>query len=62
MKAVPHPSSQMELAKAGYPLNKPEDGVEDTNSDSMIVAVRQNNILATAFHPELLPNELKWHR
>jgi hypothetical protein len=61
MKAVPHPSCRLELEKAGYSLNKPEDGAEETNK-SVIVAVRQNNILATAFHPELLPNDLKWHR
>ena len=33
---------------------------KDTDKDSVIVAVKQNNILATAFHPELT-DDLLWH-
>ena len=33
---------------------------KDTDKDGVIVAVKQNNILATAFHPELT-DDLLWH-
>ena len=33
---------------------------KDIDEDSIVVAVKQNNILATAFHPELT-DDLLWH-
>lgn len=33
---------------------------KDAEKDGVIVAVKQNNILATAFHPELT-DDLLWH-
>jgi hypothetical protein len=34
---------------------------KDQQEFNVIVAVQQNNILATAFHPELT-DDLRWHR
>ena len=34
---------------------------KDRENSEVIVAVRQNNILATAFHPELT-NDSRWHQ
>ena len=36
-------------------------GAVEENVYQVAVAVRQGNILATAFHPEL-SNDLRWHR
>ena len=27
----------------------------------VVVAVQQGNLIATAFHPELVPNDVRWH-
>ena len=35
--------------------------VEEISPDPVIVAVRQNNLLATSFHPELT-DDLMWHK
>ena len=34
---------------------------EKSGQQEVIVAVKQNNIMATAFHPELT-DDLRWHR
>jgi 5'-phosphate synthase pdxT subunit len=39
----------------------PSTGAESTSPDDRIVAVRQGNLLATAFHPELA-GDLRVHR
>ena len=37
------------------------EGEEDGSIKSVIVAVRQQNLLATAFHPELT-GDIRWHK
>ncbi|KAL6888559.1 hypothetical protein ACP4OV_009585 [Aristida adscensionis] len=57
------------LADCPVPSNRPSltitsaDGAEEEvySKDRVIVAVRQGNILATAFHPELT-SDSRWHR
>ncbi|CAM0947251.1 unnamed protein product [Alopecurus aequalis] len=57
------------LADCPVPAGRPSitvtsgEGVEDEvySKDRVIVAVRQGNILATAFHPELT-SDSRWHR
>ncbi|AQK60906.1 putative pyridoxal 5'-phosphate synthase subunit PDX2 [Zea mays] len=47
-----------------YPLLTDENiyfQEEEYSKDRVIVAVRQGNILATAFHPELT-SDSRWHR
>lgn len=53
--AAPHKSAHEEVDKlfADLSIEGPKDEV--------IVAVRKDYILATAFHPELT-NDLRWHR
>jgi 5'-phosphate synthase pdxT subunit len=36
-------------------------GEQEGEASSVVVAVRQGSILATAFHPELT-DDLRWHR
>uniref|UniRef100_A0A452XG24 Glutaminase n=1 Tax=Aegilops tauschii subsp. strangulata TaxID=200361 RepID=A0A452XG24_AEGTS len=57
------------LAECPVPSGRPSitipsaEGVEEEvyTKDRVIVAVRQGNILATAFHPELT-SDCRWHR
>jgi 5'-phosphate synthase pdxT subunit len=57
------------LADCPVPSDRPSitiasgEGVEEEvySKDRVIVAVRQGNILATAFHPELT-SDSRWHR
>jgi len=37
------------------------EGEEDGSIKSVVVAVRQQNLLATAFHPELT-GDIRWHK
>lgn len=34
----------------------------DQEGKSVIVAVQQGNLMGTAFHPELVPSDLRWHQ
>ena len=42
-------------------LNTVDIVKEDDTHDKVIVAVKQNNLLATAFHPELT-DDSRWHQ
>lgn len=33
----------------------------DQDGKPVVVAVQQGNLLGTSFHPELVPNDLRWH-
>jgi len=66
--ASPHPSAKDEVYKL---LNLNNDNSNDNNNDSnnnnnnndikVIVGIKQKNILATAFHPELTEDK-RWHQ
>lgn len=52
VRAKPHPSARKEV----------EEVMKTATEDySVVVAVRQGNILGTAFHPELT-NDTRWHK
>lgn len=53
--AAPHKSAHDEVDKLFSDLS-----IESPKNE-VIVAVRKDSILATAFHPELT-NDLRWHR
>lgn len=55
VSSAPHKSARDEVDKLFSELSI------DSPKDEVIVAVRKDNILATAFHPELT-NDLRWHR
>jgi hypothetical protein len=72
VRADPHRSVQDEVTSVLLTANNSDDGgfisSVTSNSDgdeesqrTVAVAVRQGNIVATAFHPELT-NDLRWHR
>lgn len=46
---------------AEYPLAPGQAPQQEVGKDKVIVAVKQNNMLATAFHPELT-SDLRWHK
>lgn len=56
----PHVSALEEVLNT---LSISEEGKDSAteNKFNIIVAVKQGNILATAFHPELT-NDLRWHK
>jgi pyridoxal 5'-phosphate synthase pdxT subunit len=59
VKACPHISVRKEV----YSVLHPEETAPEGKTDALtvIVAVRQGNILATAFHPELTA-DTRWHK
>mmetsp|Transcript_28931 Transcript_28931/g.39745 ORF Transcript_28931/g.39745 Transcript_28931/m.39745 type:complete len:246 (-) Transcript_28931:152-889(-) len=67
MLATPHPSVVDEVERLLVELNvnddpmNPETDERDSGKFKVTVAVQQDNILATAFHPELT-DDLRWHR
>ena len=62
LKAKPHVSAIAEVEQflALQPMTPSEDGELIAQEIDVYVAVRQGNILATAFHPEL-SKDLRWH-
>jgi len=62
-QATPQPFSSLKRSEKneGQANNEGADGAVEENVYQVAVAVRQGNILATAFHPEL-SNDLRWHR
>lgn len=60
VKSVPHVSARKQVYSIVDPSSPlaPESRVEPLE---VIVAVKQSNILATAFHPELTP-DTRWHK
>jgi len=62
-QATPQPFSSLKCSEKSEKQtgNKAVDGAVEENVYQVAVAVRQGNILATAFHPEL-SNDLRWHR
>ncbi len=65
-QATPQPFSSLKCFEKSEKQagNEGADGTDSTveeNVYQVAVAVRQGNILATAFHPEL-SNDLRWHR
>jgi hypothetical protein len=56
--AKPHVSALEEVSRA---LNADTTENNEQQQFNVTVAIQQNNILATAFHPELT-DDLRWHR
>jgi glutamine amidotransferase PdxT len=58
LQSKPHISALAEVLRVLNLNPSDSSSIPDINA---IVAVRQNNILATAFHPELT-KDLRWHK
>ena len=56
--ASPHPSAKDEVYKL---LDINNDNANNNNQIKVIVGIKQKNILATAFHPELTDDK-RWHQ
>lgn len=62
MLAKPHRSARSEVLELlGNGSEGKGEGEAENEMVDVIVAARQDNILVTAFHPELT-NDLRWHR